>query len=93
MRYGMNSLVKKLLSKLLSVQRGADLRHTSEKLYYSLAEVADILHTSERYLYDQIKQKKILAIQINKGGNYRISREEVERIKNIEFSYTNAPPC
>ena len=73
MRYGMNNPVKELFSKLLSVK--------SEKLYYSLAEVADILHTSERYLYDQIKQKKILAIQINKGGNYRISREEVERIK------------
>lgn len=70
----MNNPVKKLFSKLRSVQ--------SEKLYYSIMETSNILHIPERDIYTLIKQKKILAIQIEKGGNFRISREEVNRLKN-----------
>jgi excisionase family DNA binding protein len=78
----MNNPVRKLLLKLHLVKRDTGNQHPSEKLFYSLAEVADTLHTSGRHLYNQIKQNKIRAIQISKGGNYRIPREEVERIRN-----------
>jgi excisionase family DNA binding protein len=70
----MNNPIKRLFSKLLPAK--------SEKVFYSIADVASIFHIPERDIYDQIKQGKIRAIQINKGGNYRIPSEEINRLKN-----------
>jgi excisionase family DNA binding protein len=71
---GMNNPIQKLFLKLFPAK--------PEKLCYSIAEVSDMLHMSELDIYAKIKQNKIRAIQIEKGGNYRISREEVKRLKN-----------
>jgi predicted site-specific integrase-resolvase len=70
----MNNPIKRLFSKLLPAK--------SEKVFYSIADVASIFHIPERDIYDQNKQGKIRAIQINKGGNYRIPSEEINRLKN-----------
>ena len=69
----MNSLIEKLFTKFMHV--------TPNKLYYSIAETSKILHISKRDIYKHIKQNKIHAIQIEKHGNFRISNEEVERLK------------
>lgn len=70
----MNNPIKKLFYNLFPSK--------SEKLFYSVAEVAAMLHISELNIYAQIKERRIQAIQIEKGGNYRISHEEVNRLKN-----------
>ena len=72
----MSNPIKKFISTLVPTK--------PEKLCYSIAEAAAILHISKRDMYEQIKQKKIRAVQIEKGGSYRISCEEVERVKNSD---------
>jgi excisionase family DNA binding protein len=76
MHCGMNNLIKNIFSPAVPTK--------IEKLCYSIAEAAAILHISKRDLYEQIKQKKIRAVQIEKGESYRISCEEVERVKNSD---------
>lgn len=46
---------------------------------YSLNQVAKILGYSKRTIYRMINDKRIKAVRI--GKQYRISEEEVERIK------------
>ena len=71
---GMSNVIQKLFAKFMPVSQ--------KKLCYSIAETSKILGISERNIYKHIKQKKIHAIQIEKGGNFRISNEEIERLKN-----------
>ncbi len=54
-----------------------------EKLFYSIAEASRILNMPKRDIYEFIKQNKIQAVQIEKGGNFRISNEEIKRIMNM----------
>lgn len=51
------------------------------KLVYDISEASVILNIPERQVYEQIKQGKIHAVQINRHGNYRILGEEIERIQ------------
>lgn len=49
------------------------------KLMYSVQEFSNISRLSENEIYELIKEGKVKALQIEKDGRYRISKQEIER--------------